>query len=85
MTVSKDSYFRLIENRPYKFDESEVNYRKSDAEERCGKCFHFFERLADGFNVCEIFRPTKGSESINPKFVCQFFTEDGEEFPLLKE
>lgn len=85
MTVSKESYLRLVENRPYKFDSEEVNYRKSDGEEACERCVHFFERLTDKFHVCEIFRPVKGKETVDPEFVCDFFTADGESHPLLED
>ncbi len=82
-TVTKESYLRLIENRPYKFDEEEVNYRQGEDLERCGTCVHFFERVTDKFHTCEIFRP-KDDSTVNPAYVCDFHTTDGEEFPLLK-
>lgn len=81
-TVTKSLYDRMIENRPLKFDAEEVSYREADEEERCGKCMHFYSRKVDGHNVCEIFRP-KEDESVDPDYVCDFFSEDGEVFPLL--
>jgi hypothetical protein len=83
--VSKDAYLRLIENRPYKFDAEEVNYREAEGDESCGDCQHFYTRKVDGYNVCEVFRDVtkKGENPIDPEKVCDFFTEDGEEFPLL--
>jgi len=84
--VSKESYDRLVSNRPFKFDEAEVNYRSGHTgHEQCEGCAHFFQRKADDFGVCEIFRPTRGKEEVRPNFVCDFFTEDGEEHPLLTE
>lgn len=82
-TVSKESYLRLIENRPYKFDEDEVAYRDGEGEEVCRTCIHFFERVTDKFHTCEIFRPM-GDAPVDPEFVCDFHTLDGEVFPLLK-
>lgn len=82
-TVSKESYLRLIENRPYKFDEEEVSYRDAKGEEACGNCIHFFTREVDKFHTCEIFRPEDGG-TVDVDYVCDFHTVDGEEFPLLK-
>jgi hypothetical protein len=81
-TVSKESYLRLIENRPYKFDEKEVNYGVPDGEEVCRTCVHFFERVTDQFHTCEIFRPSDDAP-VEPEYVCDFHTTDGEEFPFL--
>ena len=72
-TVSKESYLRLVENRPYKFDSEEVNYRDSEGEEKCQTCAHFFERVVDQFHTCEIFRPVSDA-SVNPDYVCNFHT-----------
>lgn len=83
-TVTKNSYLRLMDNRPYKFDQEEVNYRDGEGEEVCGTCVHFFERVIDGFHTCEIFRPSDDS-AVNPKYVCDFHTTDNKTFPLLKE
>lgn len=82
--VSKSAYDRLIETRPYKFSVDEVDYREAEGDEHCSDCVHFFERVKDKFHTCEIFRPTKGDESVNPDYVCDFFN-DGESFPLLDE
>lgn len=76
-TVSKESYLRLMENRPYKFDEDEVDYREGEGDELCKTCIHFFTREADEFHTCEIFRP-KDDESVDPEYVCDFWS-DGEE------
>lgn len=84
-TVSKDLYERMIADRPLKFSAKEVNYRDSveESEEAyCHSCVHFFTRKIDGHNTCEIFRP-KDDESVDPNYVCDFFSPDGEEFPLL--
>jgi hypothetical protein len=84
-TISFDSYRRLIENRPFKFDEEEVNYRKSTGEEKCGGCAHYFTRALDKFGVCEIFRPTEGEESVLANYVCDFHNVNGEDYPLLQD
>jgi len=81
-SISKESYLRLIENRPYKFDTGEVSYREGDGEKRCKNCLHFFERVIDKFRTCEIYRASD-DESIDPEYVCDFHTVDGVSFPLL--
>jgi len=82
-TVSKELYDRLIENRPLKLSEEEVSFRAPhDVEEKCSGCIHFFKRALDGFTTCEIFRPANDS-SVDPAGVCDFFSVDGETFPLL--
>lgn len=80
-------YREIINDRPKKLTESEVNYRESDSPvyaKRCRRCLHFFERALDGFSVCELMRPDS-DESVEPDHVCDFFTRDGEDFPLLGE
>lgn len=81
--VTLNAYRRIIENRPYKFNEDEVNYGEATNEDVCKTCVHFFERVVDEFHTCEIFRPTDDS-SVEPNYVCDFHTADGEEFPFLK-
>jgi hypothetical protein len=81
--VSKALYDRLIEDRPFKLAESEVNYRLAQGEECCENCIHFYTRQVDKFHTCEIFRP-KDERSVVPEYVCDFFSADGEEFPLLE-
>ena len=85
MTVSKETYLRVIENRPFKLDKSEVDYRKAEGEEHCEDCQHFYTRMADGYAVCEIFRDIEKEAElpIKPDWVCDFFTEDFETYPLL--
>ena len=79
-------YYNMIEDRPRKFDAAEVEYRNADSKERCGRCVHFFTRKLDNFAVCEIFRSDETDEDgIDPDYVCNFFTHDGSNFPLLKE
>jgi len=82
--ITKDLYFRIVENRPFKFSAEEVNYRDGEGEEICRTCQHFFERVIDKFHTCEIFRP-KDDASVEAEYVCDFHTVDGEEFPLLEE
>ena len=83
MTVSLSLYRRLMDNRPLKFNEDEVNFRKSDGDERCEGCVHYFTRGVDGYSVCEIYRSDTEERSIPPDYVCDFHTTDGEKFPLL--
>ena len=82
-TVTKDSYLRLIDNKPYKFDEEEVNYRDGEGDDVCRTCVHFFERMIDKFHTCEIFRP-RDEGPVDPDYVCDFHTKDNETYPLLK-
>jgi hypothetical protein len=84
-TVSKESYLRLVENRPYKFDREEVAYREGEGEEVCAKCVHFYLRKTDGYAVCEIFRDGEGrnEKPIDPAWTCSFHTVNGKDFPLL--
>lgn len=79
--VSLKEYKKLIEERPRKFSAEEVDYRDSEDMRRCGRCLHYYERLRDGFGVCEIFRPADDS-AVDPEYTCDLMTVDGEKFPL---
>lgn len=86
-TVTKSLYDRMIADRPLKFNAEEVAYRDSVEEEKeayCHSCIHFFTRKVDGHNTCEIFRPDE-DKSVDENYVCDFFSKDGENFPLLEE
>ena len=78
-----ESYERLLEARPYKFSSEEVGYREGDGEHQCKTCAHFFTRKIDGFHVCEVYRPSEEeNESIIPNYVCSFWNDDTENYPL---
>lgn len=84
--ITKDTYDRLLENRPFKLSADEADYRKAEGPEKCAGCIHLFERRADHFLVCEVVRPDEdGIEAIQPAYTCMFQTEDGQNYPLLKE
>ena len=84
--VTKDTYDRLLENRPFKLSPEEADYRPAEGTEKCGNCIHLFERVADEFKVCEVVRPDEdGIEAIFPNYTCMFQTSDGENYPLLEE
>ena len=85
-TVTKSLYDRMIADRPLKFNEEEVNYRKArfDSDDICENCVHFFTREVDQHHTCEIFRPDD-DESVDAAYVCDFFSKDGETFNLLRE
>ena len=83
-TVSKDAYIRILESRPYKFSADEVNFRQGDAKHVCSGCVHLFTRNVDDFHVCEIYRP-EDDDSVIAEGVCDFWTDDNEEHPLLEE
>lgn len=86
MSADLDDYTKLLADRPAKFDESEVDYRESAGREKCGRCLHLYLRQLDQFHVCEIFRNDEvDNNGIDPNYVCDFFTRDGEVFPLLQE
>ena len=98
MTVSRLEYETLVADRPQKFDEDQVNYRPANRSQfRCDRCLHYFTRITDNFGVCEIFRPTRYArrrspeegypteeiEEVQPEMVCDFFSADGSQYPLL--
>lgn len=86
MRATKEQYLRLMEDRPKKFDANQVGYRRAELTEdtECQHCIHFYRRQVDKFSVCEIFRDEDTDRhGIDPRWVCDFFTPDGEEFPLL--
>lgn len=79
-----DDYHEIMEDRPHKLDEAEAGYREARGEpHQCKGCIHLYQRYQDHYNVCEIVRPTKGTEEIQLEFTCRFQTKDGEKFPLL--
>jgi hypothetical protein len=86
MAASLSLYQRIVQNRPFKLDSNEVEYREADSELSCSNCLHFYKRSIDGYKVCEIFRDGEGEdeEPIKDDWVCSFHTVDGEDFPLLK-
>ena len=52
-------YQAMVDDRPEKLNEEEVNYRDAEGQERCGVCFHFFmQGGGERRTTCEIFRPT---------------------------
>lgn len=81
-TATKAMYDRLMQDRPFKFSGIEVDYRDAEDEKHCGDCVHFYERKIDSHHTCEIFRPDD-DESVDPAYVCDFFSADGGIFPLL--
>ena len=82
MTISFSDYESMMSDRPKKFTPEQVNYRDADSLHiRCLRCVHFYQRARDLYGVCEIMRP-KDDEPVNPDYFCDFFSTDGEEFPL---
>jgi len=82
--VTKDAYLRVVENRPFKFSDDEVGYTPGEGDHVCSRCIHFFTRNVDSFHTCEIFRPDD-DDAVLAAYRCDFWTDDGEEFPLLEE
>jgi hypothetical protein len=76
-------YKELMTERPRKLTTEQVNYRRADGDMICAKCFHFYERRIDDRGTCELFRsPETDEDGVKPYFTCDFFSPDGEEFPL---
>ena len=75
-------YQAMVADRPEKLSAEEVNYREcEDVGNECEHCFHFYQQVAGEKRMtCEIFRPD-GEKSVEPEYVCDFFTRDGEDFP----
>lgn len=84
--VTIDEYRALVEDHPVKFSAEQVGFKKGDDQTDsvnvCGSCFHYYRGMYH--NVCEIFRPTDG-ELIAPLDQCKFWSNDGENFPLLDQ
>jgi hypothetical protein len=79
-------YNHLIDDRPEKWLPDSVHYRPSDGEEKCRRCLHFYTRKLDGFGVCELIRDADTDEDgVDGDNVCDFYTQDGENFPLLED
>ena len=76
-----EEYHRLLEDRPEKFTGDQVDYRPTRGQRRCAGCLHFY--VGQQHNVCEIMRPD--DENVQPSWVCDFWTEDMEKFPLLRD
>ena len=85
-TATKADYDKLMADRPEKMDEAESGYRVGEGNSNsphCSGCIHLYQRKLDHYAVCEIVRPVKGDEEIGLDAVCDFWTKDGEKFPLL--
>lgn len=81
---SFSEYRELMENRPVKFTPSDVDYKDADSpSRRCERCVHMYQRARDNYGTCEIMRPEE-DEPVDPDYVCDFFTVDGEDFPFRK-
>ena len=81
MAKTKKHYDELAEVE--KFSPEDVNYRDSEDKHQCRNCVHFLVRKVDQFGICEVVRPAD-DEPIDEDYVCDFWTRDGEKFPLLK-
>ena len=75
-----EQYHELLKDRPEKFAAEQVGYRPTRGSMKCAGCFHFY--IGKEHNVCEIMRPE--DEDVSPTWACWFWTEDGENFPLLE-
>ena len=79
-------YLELLNDRPKKFSEAEVNYIPvpEGSAIRCSACLHYYRRAIDGFAVCEIMRSERTDrEGVFPDWRCSFWTVDGIVFPML--
>lgn len=81
--MTKKDYDELMADRPRKWKPEQVDYREAKGEERCGNCVHMFRRVTDRFAVCELIRSEEIDRvGIEAGKTCDWFTPDGEEFPL---
>ena len=83
MAKTKKNYDSLMESAVEKFTPDDVNYRDSEDKHQCRNCVHFLVRKVDQFGICEVVR-LPDEEPIDEDYVCDFWTRDGEKFPLLK-
>ncbi len=86
--ITKADYDALMEDRPKKFSSTAVGYRIAPrgSEQRCGNCAHFYVRMVDKFSTCEIFRSVEtDAMGVNPHYLCDWWTSDGEKHPLTQE
>jgi hypothetical protein len=75
----------LMKDRPKKFGEAESGFeKKGTGEEKCAECVHFFTGKKAEKNTCELVRPLDDS-SIPPEAWCAAFSENGTDYPNLKE
>lgn len=83
MGRERKAYEEMVNDRPAKFQGDDVDYREADRKnESCGRCLHFLIRQIDQFGVCDIVRLVS-EEPIEEDHTCDYFTKDGEVFPLL--
>lgn len=83
-------YLDLLQERPEKFGADDVAFEpKSDSvEERCSRCYHFYQNAVSPRKVCEIYRADEEEETdkgVPPGGVCKFFTHDGQNYPRLSD
>lgn len=84
--ITFEMYDNLMAARPYKFGPEDVGYIKSEDENKCEGCVHFYTRATDGYNVCELIRIVVDDDNEKPieaDYRCDFFTETGSKFPYL--
>jgi hypothetical protein len=77
-------YNELLNEKMEKFSPEQVDYRDAVGKERCGRCIHYFERKIDRYGICELVR-LEDEDPVSPDYTCDFWTPDGENFPLLKK
>lgn len=82
MKINEKQYQALLNERPRKFTAEQVDYRDADGDDRCCNCQHYFNRPADNWGVCEIFRSVETDKvGVKPGYTCNWMTWDGESFP----
>jgi len=86
--VDRADYDALMLERPRKFTPDDVAYQPAPkgSELRCCACRSYFRRSIDGLTTCEVMRSDETDiEGVQPDWRCQFFTVDGDVFPLLED
>jgi hypothetical protein len=86
--VTLAAVLELYGERPFKFGPEQVGYGPAPEGSaiRCASCLSYFKRAIDGHAVCEIFRSEEtDQEGVRPDYRCQFWTSDGDVYPLTEE
>lgn len=88
MTARREDVDLLMEERVRKLSPKEVDYRSAPAGSaiKCNSCHHGFRRNSDGRMMCELVGSDEIDEDgINPQWRCDWWTSDGDSYPLATE
>jgi hypothetical protein len=88
MNLDRRTVDSIMADRPFKLRPEQVGYRDapSGSAMRCAACLHLYVRAIDGHRVCELIRDDEiDLEGIRPDYRCDWFTVDGDVYPLAPE